>query len=128
VTVIETSAGAETVKTVDPEIPLNVAEMVLVPWLRLMARPLESIVATTVTEEPQVTDVEMSFVLASEKLPMAVNCCVLPSGTDGLAGVIEIVVSTGADGCCWGREPPPPPQLQTTIAVSIAAQRQNVRF
>jgi hypothetical protein len=85
--VTDTSTGAVTVSTVEFVTGPRVAEMVLVPWLRLVARPFELIVATAVTEAPQITEADISLVLASAKVPVAVNCWVLPSGTEGLAGV-----------------------------------------
>jgi len=56
VTAIETSAGALTVKRVDPLIVPEVAVIVEVPAARLVANPAELIVATLVIEEVQVTE------------------------------------------------------------------------
>lgn len=48
---------------------------VLVP---AVASPALLMVAAFAFEEDQVTDEERSFVLLSPKVPVAVNCCVLP--------------------------------------------------
>ena len=45
---------------------------------------------TAALELLQTTCVLRSCVLPSEKVPIAVNCCVVPSGRLGLAGVIAI--------------------------------------
>jgi len=47
-------------------------------------------VATEADDELQCTLVVMSWVVLSLKIPVAVNCCGGPIGTDGLAGVIAI--------------------------------------
>jgi hypothetical protein len=61
VTAIDSSAAAATVKWVEPLIALNVAVMLVVPWLALVANPwlpiVLLIVATPEAEDPQVTEV-----------------------------------------------------------------------
>ncbi len=47
-------------------------------------------VATTAAEELHVTVVVMSCVELSEKVPVAVNCCVVPLAIVGLVGVTDI--------------------------------------
>jgi hypothetical protein len=47
-----------------------------------------AIVATLADDELQWVVIVMSCVVPSLKLPVAVNCCVLPTVTVGLAGVI----------------------------------------
>src|SRR5438067_384058 len=54
------------------------AVMVAVPTPAAVANPLGFTVATDVFEEPQFTDAVKSWVLPSVKVPVAVNCCVLP--------------------------------------------------
>jgi len=54
-------------------------------------------VATVVVTEDQVTELVMFCVLASENVPVAVNCCVAPLTIDGLAGVTAIEVSVAAE-------------------------------
>src|SRR5262249_28329262 len=55
------------------------------------------IVATEVVPDVQVTWFVRFCVELSEKVPVAVNCCVNPLGTFGLAGVTVIEVRLGAD-------------------------------
>ena len=76
-----------TVRVVCAETPPEVAVMVVVPAVRAVANPLLSTVATAVLEELQVTEMVTSWVVPSEKVPVAVNCSVVPPGTLGLAGV-----------------------------------------
>ncbi len=51
------------------------------------------IVATAVVDEVQVTWLVRFWVLESEYVPVAVNCCVPPMRHDGFAGVTAIDVS-----------------------------------
>src|ERR1700749_827142 len=69
------------------------AVMVLVPRLRAVTRPLTVIEAMFVFDELQVTVPVISCVDPSEKVPVAVNCCKVPSGIDGLAGVTAMEVT-----------------------------------
>jgi hypothetical protein len=66
---IDTSAGLATVSVVAPEIAPEVAVMVVVPWLALVARPLVPglllITATDAEDELQVTAAVIFFVLWS---------------------------------------------------------------
>jgi hypothetical protein len=68
----------ETVSTVDPVTLSNVAEIVVVKAVAapVVASPLALIVAAPVFEDAQATVEVMSFVLPSEKVPVAVNCSV----------------------------------------------------
>lgn len=76
VTAIELSEGlaAVTVTVLEPLIPPETARIVEEPAARLVARPEFEMVATELFEELQVTEVVMFCVLASEKVPVAVNC------------------------------------------------------
>jgi hypothetical protein len=76
-----------TVRVVFAETSPEVAVMVVVPAVTAVASPLLSTVATAVLEELQVTEMVTSWVVPSEKVPVAVNCWVVPPGTLGLAGV-----------------------------------------
>ena len=60
-----------------------------------VAIPAALIVATVVVAEAQVTWLVRSCVDASEKVPVAVNCCVSPLATLGLAGVRAIEARAG---------------------------------
>jgi len=80
-----------TVKVVLPETVPEVAVMVVaVPIAMAVAKPLLLTVATYGLDELQVTCVVISWVVPSEKVPVAVSCWVVPPGTLGLAGVIAM--------------------------------------
>lgn len=66
------------------------AVIVELPAATVVAEPELSIVAMLPSDELQVALSEMSWELPSLKLPMAMNCCVDPTGTEGLAGVTTI--------------------------------------
>ena len=69
-----------------------------------VARPLLPatllMVATEVTDEPQVADAVRSRIVLSEKVPVTPNCCVVPKAILGLAGV------TARETSVFGVEPP----------------------
>lgn len=65
VTAIEASSAVPTVKVVLPEIEPEVAEIELVPTATAVARPLLLIVAVAVVADAQVTELEISCVVAS---------------------------------------------------------------
>ena len=54
------------------------------------------IVATAAADDVQCAVLVMSCVVPSENVPVAANCCVVPSGMDGIAGVTAIVDRTAA--------------------------------
>lgn len=93
VTLIETRAGAVTVRTVEPATVPNLAVIVVVPTACPCAKPAAVMIATDGEDEVQVT-FERICVLLSENVPVAVNCCVLPLATDGFAGVTVMDWST----------------------------------
>ena len=96
VTAIETNAGAVTVSTVEPLIALDFAWIVELPCVMLVAKPKLFMVATPAAEEFQVTVLERFCILPSVNAPVAVNCCALPSGMEGLVGVTAIETNAGA--------------------------------
>ena len=85
-----------TVSAVDPFTPPQVAWIVEVPAPTAVANPVLLIVATEVFEEPQATEFVRFCVEPSLYFPVAVNCWVVPSGMEGLAGVTAIDDSTAA--------------------------------
>jgi hypothetical protein len=87
----------ETVSTVDPVTLSNVAEIVVVKAVvaPVVASPVALIVAAWVFEDAQATVEVMSFVLLSEKVPVAVNGSVELIGRVGFAGVTAIDFSVG---------------------------------
>ncbi|MDH4265164.1 MAG: hypothetical protein OEW45_05950, partial [Deltaproteobacteria bacterium] len=65
--------------------------MVVLPTLRSdVARPVLSIVATDVSDEPQVTCMVMSWLVPSAYVPVAVNCKEYSKGMIGSLGVTDI--------------------------------------
>lgn len=92
-TLIETS-GSCTASGVEPATVPDVAEIMVVPALALVASPSDPgvlpIVATAADEEPHVTDVVMFAVDPSVYSPVAVNCCEPPIGMDGLCGLTSM--------------------------------------
>jgi hypothetical protein len=78
-----------------PEILPKVAVMVVEPAAIDVASPAVLIVATPVFEELHVTDDVISFVVLSEYVPVAVNCCVAPVAMLALAGATVMETSVG---------------------------------
>jgi hypothetical protein len=93
---VVTTGGAFTVSVVDPTTPPLVALIVEVPAFTAVARPAALIVATAVVPDAHVAVLVRSCVELSLNVPIAVNCCVLPSKMEGFAGVTAIDDSTGA--------------------------------
>src|SRR5688572_12486877 len=100
VTAIETRVAAVTVRVAVPEIPPDVAPIVVRPTALVLARPSEptafEMVATPSSEDDHVTESVRSCVEASVYVPVAVNCRVVPFALLGLAGVTEIETSVAA--------------------------------
>ena len=95
VTAIEIKLAPVMVSEAVPLTELELAVIVVKPVPTLVARPVESIVATDEDDEDQVTDWS-HCVLPSSKFPTAVNSCVVPSAMDGIAGVTEIEIRCAA--------------------------------
>jgi hypothetical protein len=93
---IETRTAAVTVSTVEPVIAPEVALMVAVPVARLVARPVALMVAVEAGFEAQVAFEVRFSVCRSVKVPVAVNCWVVPNAIDGVAGVTAIDTSVAA--------------------------------
>ena len=91
---METKAAEVTVKRVEPVTPFEVALMVAVPTDTLVARPLLFTVATEGVSDAQVAFPVRFFVVPSEKVPVAVNCWVVPNAIEGSAGVTAMDSST----------------------------------
>ncbi len=92
---MDTNSGGVTVNVAVFDLtPDKPAVTVVVPSATDVASPVELMVATADLDEAQVTNDDMSCTEPSEKVPMAVNCCVLPRGINDAAGVMVIDVST----------------------------------
>jgi len=93
---IDTNAAAVTVRTLEPVTVPEVALIVVVPIPVLVARPALSTVAVEVMADDHATVALRSWVLPSVNVPVAVNCCLVPSAIEGLAGITAIDASTAA--------------------------------
>jgi hypothetical protein len=76
--------------------------IVVVPAVSPVARPrglpVLLTVATAVLLDVHVTDAVRSRVVPPVNVPVALNCCVFPTDTEGFAGVIKIEIRTLAAG------------------------------
>lgn len=63
-----------TIRGVVPEIPPHEAEIVVVPVVMVVARPVTFIAATWEFDDVQVAAAVKSWVVLSEKVPVALNC------------------------------------------------------
>jgi hypothetical protein len=93
---IDTSAAAVTVSTVDPLTVPEVALTVAVPVPTLCPSPALLIVAVVGVSEDHVAVLVRFCVLPSVNVPVAVNCSVVPSAIDGVAGVTAMETSVAA--------------------------------
>src|SRR3989338_1162096 len=66
---------------------VSLATMEVEPVAMVVVKPASLIVATDVADELQFTNVVKFFVLLSEYVPVAVNCCEVPLAMLGLEGV-----------------------------------------
>jgi hypothetical protein len=106
VTSIEVIVAAVTVSVVEPVTPDAVALIELEPSVLAVAIPLSlgvsplaavlPTVATATFEDAQVADSVTFCVVASEKVSVAVNACVVPFGADGAAGVSARLTATAS--------------------------------
>jgi len=91
---MDTSVAELKVRVAAPEVLPEAAVIVAVPAATGVTCPLEPaallIVATDAFDELHVTDVVMSCVLLSEKVPVAVSCSVVLRAMTEVAGVTAI--------------------------------------
>jgi len=92
---IETNVGGVTVNVVEPLIEPKLALIVVMPGSDVLASPWLLMVATGVLEEFQLTALVRFRVLPSVKVPVALNCCFVPSRMEGLPGVTARDAKTG---------------------------------
>jgi hypothetical protein len=124
VRVRDVSTGAVAVNVAVPVIEPEVAVIMADPSAMDVATPdVALIVANPGALELQVTVFVISPVLASLKVPVAVNCWVNPTGTLGLADVTAMddkVLAGGGGVVRWMRSSPPPPQPDNaSAAISV---------
>jgi hypothetical protein len=96
VTEIDVNTAAVTVTVAEPWIVPDMAVIVAVPFATLVANPPLLTVAIVVADEDQVTVLVRFCVVPLLYVPVAVNCCLSPAGTDGDAGATEIDINTAA--------------------------------
>jgi hypothetical protein len=92
----DTRTGAVTANVAEPVIVPEVAVIVVIPGVTLVAYPAAPIVATAGTVDAQVAVVVRFCVVPLLYVPVAVNCCVYPFATDAVPGVTAIEVNTAA--------------------------------
>lgn len=118
----DTNSAGVTVSVVLSLIEFSVAAMVAVPRPPPVASPWLPkallMVATVVAEELQVTEVVRSLVLPSVKLPVAANCCLVPKGIEGMAGVTAME-SNSAGVTVRSVAPETEPEVAVTVVVPI---------
>ena len=90
------------------------------PVATAVARPAAEMVATEVVAEAQVTRLVRFRVDLSVRVPMAVNCWLLPLATEGLAGVTAMETNAAAVTVSTV-EPVTPPSLALIAAVPVPA-------
>ena len=93
---IDTNVAAVTINTVEPVTVPELAFTVDVPMPALVARPLASMLAVEVVFDDHATVPVRSCMLPSVNVPVAVNCCFVPSAIDGTGGVTAMDASAAA--------------------------------
>jgi len=100
-TVIETSVALLTVRVVEAVIEPDVAEMLELPVAMQVVKPALPVAllvdATEILDEAHCTMPVTSWVLPSLKVPLAVNCWMLPTGAVGFAGLTVMPVKTAVE-------------------------------
>jgi len=89
----DAKSAAFTVTVTLPLTAPDAAVITVVPRLRAVPIPLVVIDITLCFDELHVTVPVMSCTVPSENVPVAVNCCRVPSGTEGSVGVTTIEVT-----------------------------------
>lgn len=84
-----------TVTVVEPLSPFNVAPIVAVPDATPVTSPVESTAAMVLSDVDQLAESVSVSVVPLSNVPVAANCCVLPTATDGVEGDTVTVVNTG---------------------------------
>src|SRR5439155_21055935 len=89
ITAIEASVAALTGRAALAVTPPELDVIVVLPVPTAVAKPEELTEATRAADEDHVTEVN-SCVLPSSKVPSALNCCVVPTAIEGVAGLTAI--------------------------------------
>ena len=122
VTEMEEIVGAVTVAVVDCETLFSVAVIIAVPAESPVIAPVAFTVATVFADVLQVTSAVKSALLPSVYVPVAVSCCIVLTGIEGLAGAIVMELRFApAPPPPVPPPPPPPPELLTVSAADPAS-------
>jgi hypothetical protein len=123
-TAIDTSCAGVTLNSVEPATEPNVALIVAVPTATLLAIPLLLIVAEDCVSDAHVAAAVKSCVVLSVKVPMAVNCCVVPKAMEKLFGVTAMETSAAALTVSVV-EPCTEPEIAVMVADPVAKLAAN---
>jgi hypothetical protein len=96
VVVIDFSVAAVTVTAAAADTPPRVAVIVALPTPIALTRPSLLTVVIAFEDEVQIAKAVRSWVVPSEKLPVAVTCTVVPLAIEEPGGVTVIDVSVAA--------------------------------
>src|SRR5829696_2472234 len=96
VTEMLTSAAGVTVRLADPDSAPAAAVMIVEPICALAANPEALMAAVVGADDDQATDPVMSSVVPFVYVPVATNCCEVPSAIEGDAGVTVTETRDGA--------------------------------
>ena len=117
VTEMEEIVGAVTAAVVDCETLFSVAVIIAVPAKSPVIAPVAFTVATVFADVLQVTSAVKSALLPSAYVPVAVSCCIVLTGIEGLAGaIVRELRFAPAPPPAVPPPPPPPPELLTVSA------------
>ena len=93
---IERKLARVMVTLVEPLMVADVAVTLTVPGATPVTTPASETVATALSSEDQLTEPVMFLVLPSSYVPVPVICLVVPTETDGVAGVTVMLVNVGS--------------------------------
>jgi hypothetical protein len=118
--------AAFTFRAVEPLTAPRIALITVFPRFLAVARPAAVIEATVLFEELHATLSEISLVVPSEKVPVAVNCCMMPSGIDVAVGVTRIEVNIDVEAeTSRVAVPEIPPEVAVMVDVPAATACAN---
>src|SRR5215469_2088221 len=121
VTWMEMTFASRTVTVVEPVMFACAAFKVDVPEVSPLSEPDWLIEATPAVLKLHATEPVMFLTLPSLKVPVAVICTLWPMGTDGVTGVIVMVVSVG-----FTKNPVPPTDNPNNKVTATAVATWNL--
>jgi hypothetical protein len=124
-----TSTGAVTVKVVEALFPERLADTVILPGAKALSIPCELMLAMAVLLEAQVTCDEISDLLPSENVPVAVSCVKVPAAPLPASGVIvnddNVTATAGGGAAVRGAPWLLPPHALTQVTSSRSADARS---